>query len=1150
MIAKKIKDLLGARIALGGVRVTKIATYEQTLVNLDYELAPAASTGAHTSEFEIYDDGETYKATYYNSLNANNYAVSYYDSAGTPLGGIMGGSGTSGIKTNIPITPPTGTRMVRVFSTQSAEANLVAANPPGIYKCKEMKMRPEGASAGQVVWPTETTYRIISAHPVFSRWNKFYASGSNYATAAGDIEVKRGEDVQILSDQPLTPLRISLNDTIVINGVMTPVYSIDANGRVRATDLGTTEVPYGTGARVVFGYQGEEVEIYVEQEANVVDETSYVNKSYTGYRFELSETDFVPSGGSATVTGYKIFSATLRYLWTSGSYSYGGTATSEEAQSPASISVTQSPSSAPAATVSGNTITFPANTGSDENTYAVRCTWSSFSDTQYAYVYGADTGRNYSSLSVSMQYPNPYGLGRGYIPASGGSMYPEVSVSIYCNGTRLSGSVSDGSTAVEVSGGSYQTTIMLSYDGAPGGFVSAGSRGATIDTSATLLASVRVTATKTTSSGTLTDSSNYQYVYQQKNEGWVTQAGSFSVRAMTVEPQLGGVAITGEIPAKSATVGIVVRVTGNGTTTRYSYTSGATSGGDSISLNNEEVSATLSVTSGGSPVTVTNQTFTASNQHNLTAKAYNISATYEGTTRTATVNQKADAKLDGDATYYATLSEVPDSDTLWAGGGSVYVEASAYHISGKVWESDGAGVSGESSTTYDLSDMRLILGVEAGGIFAAELDSTTATSKTYRIDHRDMKNNAMTDTLSVVVANSDRVNSTPLSYSVTNQLGATEYPEPGDITWGTPYAEYRNYAITLALSDYDTAQTPASFLGASLTFDVTAGHEEGTFRDGVQSIPVYRRYASWSSSKDDIEHKAYVRTDSQNYNHQTVTDWHTVNGDTYSVVSSQNWATISGNQITIAPQGDNDQRSATITATNTADPGTVKANAQEIVYQAGYAEISANPTSLVFDHVGGNDTFALSFKRIYWAITSTGQGNDNPITLITPTSGGGARGEQTITVYVAANNTDVPLFAEILISPNPANPDVEPVPVDVLVKTATVSYDYIGTAICTWVSATRFQYSIFIQNRKANPVTFSGLSFRVRSTTTPAGDPASGQSEKVVSLGTITAPGGDVITQVASGAIVLSRESGRYYYAAVEQSDIHSEYIPFEESAN
>ena len=140
--------------------------------------------------------------------------------------------------------------------------------------------------------------------------------------------------------------------------------------------------------------------------------------------------------------------------------------------------------------------------------------------------------------------------------------------------------------------------------------------------------------------------------------------------------------------------------------------------------------------------------------------------------------------------------------------------------------------------------------------------------------------------------------------------------------------------------------------------------------------------------------------------------------------------------------------------------------------------------------------------------------------------------------------------SEILISPNPAIPDVAPVPVDVLVKTATVSYDYIGTAICTWVSATRFQYNVFIQNRRANPVTFAGLSFRVRSTASPAADPASGQSELVVSLGTVTAPGGDEITQVASGDIVLSRESGRYYYAAVEQTDIHSEYIPFEESAN
>lgn len=949
MIAKKIKDLKSARYRFGSPSYSFTSRTMGVYITTSGGTASGSVSGQHVTEYSISVPGKSYTFNYWRPSSATQVCIAFLDANNTLLDAVYGGSSgqTSGV-----YTTPAGCTKVRIYGIYRQNNYVYATMTPtvteGVMKLKEIRMKPTGASVSQVVWPTETTYQIIEARLRYSGGSILAANGGDFVMAYGDIRVTRGEDVTTLYDQILTPLRITPNDNLVIDGVDQQIYYISGN-RVLAKDLKTAYAPYGTATTVIFGYMGQEVPKYVQQRRNIVESSGLTNKSYTGYRIELNNTDFTPSGGTATVTGYAQFTARPYESWTSGAVTYGSTVSGEEEQTPGSISVSPS-----GATISGTTITFPANTGSSEKVYTVTGRWSSYTATEYAYVYGTDTGKTYTDLRItSFDYPNSR-----IIPASGGSMYPTVAISIKCNGTTMTGSVSDGSTVCEVSGGGMTATVNLAYSGAPNGFVSANSLGTNETSSATLLASVSVTATK----GSLSATSATRNVSQERNVKSVYSQGTYAITSMSVTPKIGSTAISGAIPAKSATVTLEILVSGSGTTTRYRYTSGAYSGGDTVTDTDKPLSqadlASLSVTSGGSSVTISDLEFTADNQHNLAAKTYSISATYEGTTRTASVQQAADRKIDGSATYYATLSEVSNQNTLWAGGGSVYVEASAYHIAGKVWESDGAAVTGESETTYDLDALRLVLAVDSASIFAVALDSTTSTSRIYRIDHRDMKNNATTDACSVAAINGNdpaasQATSAALTYSVTNVLETTEYSVPGEIVWRTPYQQYRRYFVNFAIANYTSGESPAPFLGGSTRYTAAGSHQEATFRDGVQPVPVYRHYSSWSSANDDDNHRYLVRTDENTYT-ETVSDWATVWGDTVSVgkqYASVDWVTVdeSTQTITFAAQTQEGapQRYTPIVATNTSAPNTVTASVT--VWQQAYQMLYASPLTYNFD---------------------------------------------------------------------------------------------------------------------------------------------------------------------------------------------------------
>lgn len=1138
----RIDKVEGGKVRFGGgIIATEVSTSEGMRIAADGTLATAASTGAHVREWSINKDGAQCSVTFYKPNATGSLCVAYYDALGALIDGIASGTGSGRGQINTEtVSLPTGTRTVRVFSIRSgsvsAEAALTVLNTGGVYNMVEIKVRRPGTNFSQVVWPTVTTYRITNAHIVYSGNTVLAANGGDYARAYGDIEATLGTQTTITRNVILNPIRIRVNDNLVIDGVDQQIYYISGN-RVLAKDLKTAYAPYGTATNVIFGYMGQEVSLYVQQRRNIVESSGLTNKSYTGYRIELNNTDFTPSGGSATVTGYAQFTARPYESWTSGAVTYGSTVSSEEEQTPGSISVSPS-----GATISGTTITFPANTGSNEKVYTVTGRWSSYTATEYAYVYGTDTGKTYTDLRItSFDYPNSR-----IIPASGGSMYPTVAISIKCNGTTMTGSVSDGSTVCEVSGGGMTATVNLAYSGAPNGFVSANSLGTNETSSATLLASVSVTATK----GSLSATSATRNVSQERNVKTVYSQGTYAITSMSVTPKIGSTAISGAIPAKSATVTLEILVSGSGTTTRYRYTSGAYSGGDTVTDTDKPLSqadlASLSVTSGGSSVAVSNLELTASNQHNLTAKTYSISANYEGTTRTATVQQAADAKKDGSAT--PSISLALSANNLTAGGGYVDVIATAYSTAGKVWESDGTPVSGESSTTDNTSSVLLDITQSSQGAFPSVTPIATDTTnhtKTFRISHRDMTNNITTDTISVTARNGS-AQSSALSYSVSNALETTEYEEEGTVVWGDSYPIASNYGATLTLDNYNSQSAPAPFIGGETSYTASAYHDVSDYHDGTVPINTYRRYTSWSAEKDDSSHKELVSTtyDTSRYRGVLITgSTRRITSDGFSL-SGPSWVSIntSTKVITINAQEDNDARAGDIVATNTTDPN--HATASKTIYQAGYASLSTSVESFVFEPGGGNGRFNISWIRTGWSITYKA-----PITFIRPLSGGSASGRNTDTIEftVGANEDSTPIFTEIAIEPT--SEGVDTVYVDVMVKTSTVTpdhHDYDGVANCVWLNDYRFEYNAIIQNNTTAAGTFYDVYLLIASTDSESVNPDShGQLERRIRLGTITI-GGSETGIGARGEYPLTREPGKYYWAKLE--GVYSEYMPFEEA--
>lgn len=1149
-----------------GTPVTFVTKYEYKRISNGSgsvpvgELEDAVSTNAHTNEFAISKDGESYYVTFYNSAAENNYAVAYYDGSGTFIGGILGGNPVDQRQTKtVLITPPNGTRIVRAFSL-STEAALVPVKQDAKYEAIEMRVKPVGQSVSQVVWPTEMTVRVMQG-TVIDVWydtnNIINASGYNegemlcgtrrdgenhYAYARGKFEWLVGNTV-ISSSQDwevLNIVSVSRMSTVTIGSQTMDAFYKNGN-RMYGRDLSVYPNSASSCSVRVEKY-GITAIIYVWQKENKIERVISRAGSTVGYRAELSDYVISSSGGDTTIYGYRQYEVLEQDEWTSGSKGPQRSTTAEEADNPTYRNIEVTPDNGDIG-ISGNVVTFPQNTNANDTEYNIAVTKYNDTENLPVTVLGTDSGHTYSNLSVNISYTN---LGTSQNPyhvlASGtglSGIFGIVTVSLYVDGYQYTGSVNNGETTCVVSRGGNSTPVILSYEGSANGNIYADSRGK-VPGNKLELARVRVTATKGTSSGTLTNRSAFVSVYQQENIETITP-GNFSVSNIDIDTGFTNNYIN---TANDTEVNIIGYVTGSGTTPAYSYTSGESTPSEQKTMNHEEAPVSVKVDS----VLTPSRQFTASNKHVETQKTYTIEASYNNSSwYSITLTQKADAKINDSGEPTATIAIQSGTNNVWAGGGDVYVEGRAFTNAGKKWESDGTPVPNESSTIWNTSRLTIEQSQTNSGAYTVEYINTVTSSndeyKLYKVSHRDMENNETTDTITLNAKNGTAT-SNPIYITTTNSI-IDEVLE--DVAWGQPYDGYQNCSVTFSLA----SNTPVSFAGGSVGFTATANYETRPLRDGT--FYTYKKYTSWSETNNSNAHILIVNPNTHTTTGQPVpnSSWTSGSMDA-TVTSAEVWCVVdSQNKLFIlsaqTAAENNNARSCTVTARH---PKDLSVYQQLTVQQEGYKELTAAPTSIVFESEGGNQTFVVTWRRTAWNITHQGEGNA-AFTSISPINGGNSvnsLGETTITVTASPYFGDVNIFETITVSPSPSDNNINDVSIDVMQKTPIVTYDYTGTVNATWTSSNTISYQVYITSLGRGK-TFNGAEIIIRTTSSASGNPDEGPQVGRETLNSFSVAN-NTTTLVASGTYTFGQDedTSLTYWINVAHTDIHSDYSQIEHS--
>jgi hypothetical protein len=1125
------------------------------------ELEDALSTNAHTNEFAISKDGESYYVTFYNSAAENNYAVAYYDGSGTFINGILGGNPVGQRETKtVLITPPNGTRIVRAFSL-STEAALVPVKQDAKYEAIEMRVKPVGQSVSQIVWPTETTVRVMQETVIdvwYDRNNDVHADGYNY----GDMLCSDGDHYAYARGK----FEWLIGDTVISSSQDWEVLNIVSVSRMDTVTIGsqTMDAFYKNGNRMYGRYlsvypnsasscsikvekYGIKATVYVNQLGNQIERVITRDGSTVGYRAELSDYVIDSSGGDTTIYGYKQYEVLEQDEWTSGARGPQRSTIAEVSDNPTYRNIEVTPDNGDIG-ISGNVVTFPQNTGANDKEYNIAVTKYSDTENLPVTVLGTDSGHTYSNLNVDISYTN---LGTSQNPyhvlASGtglSGIYGTVTVSLYVDGYQYTGSVNNGATTCVVSRGGNSTTVMLSYEGSANGNIYAESRGK-VPGDKLELARVRVTATKGTSSGTLTNNSAFVRVYQQENIETITP-GTFSVSNIDIDTGFTNNYIN---TANDTEVNIIGYVTGSGTTPAYSYTSGASTPSEQKTMNHEETPVSVKVDS----VLTPSRQFTASNKYVETQKTYTIEASYNNSSwYSTTLTQKADAKINDSGEPTATIAIQSGTNNVWAGGGDVYVEGRAFTNAGKKWESDGTPVPNESSTIWNTSRLTIEQSQTNSGAYTVEYINTVTSSndeyKLYKVSHRDMENNETTDTITLNAKNGT-VTSNPIHITTTNSI-IDEILE--DVAWGQTYDGYQNCSVSFSLD----SNTPVSFAGGSVGFTATANYETRPLRDGT--FYTYKKYTSWSETNNSNTHILIVNPNTHTVTGQPVpnSSWTSGSMDA-TVTSAEVWCVVdSQNKLFIlsvqSAAENNDARSCTVTARH---PKDLSIYQQLTVQQEGYKELTVSPTSIIFESEGGNQTFVVTWRRTAWNITHQGEGNA-AFTSISPLSGGNSvnsLGETTITVTASPYFGDVNIFETITVSPSPNDSNLGDATVDVYQKTPTVISDYTGTVNAIWTSSNTISYQVHITSLGRGK-TFNGAEVIIRTTNKLPEDQTPEIPEEGPQIGRIALPSfsvvGNTTTLVASGTYTFdhNEDTSLIYWINVYHIDIHSNYSEIDHS--
>lgn len=637
------------------------------------------------------------------------------------------------------------------------------------------------------------------------------------------------------------------------------------------------------------------------------------------------------------------------------------------------------PSSGVTIDTSNARVQLPANRTSTPKEYDL---WGAYtedgvtrsSDRYSATVLGV--AQEYGTPVVSIAYDE---VEDGYhIWAAAGSAIPSVSFSqpIMQGGTVVGyvrGSLANGATSGTADDG---TPFSVSFSGtganggsvASGGTVSVGSRGTRPGDSWNVATDIKAVVV---CHGIRGESNTVSAVVQQENRPTPFSAYDeyYSARIGDLRyNNSSGSIVPSTITAKAVTIYVEFVGSWGHYDAGTEYTSGARTGGDYTYHDNEAaVPYRLEVDGGGFYET---NTFTASNQHNLSSKRHSIKAilgTGDGPYDTVSLWQAADSKKEVVGNYAVSLELTEDSD-IWAGGGSGTLVSYATYESYYEWNSDGAVVEGSLETIYGTSTLVEVGTTSSRFTIGSRRTATDSYGHSYcywPVTHGDMQTNATTDSM-VRKAKHDSKNdelSTEVRLAILNQLETSESPVYGPWVSGEAYTSSSDYGIkTFTINDYNTSAQPASFKGAEAGYTVVGRHYDTRKRNDTRNV--YTKYTSWSSANNDDNHRALSGTETKPVIISGPTE---VTGDTVNLTTTASWVTINTSQSKLvldAQSSTGRARYATIRATNAGGGVTLTAD----VYQAGYANLSSNKSSISFNASGGTNTFIVTSRYTDWTI--------------------------------------------------------------------------------------------------------------------------------------------------------------------------------------
>lgn len=758
-----------------------------------------------------------------------------------------------------------------------------------------------------------------------------------------------------------------------------------ANGLVTATSRGynedsshttdTVQYPYRR-VRATFGsIESDWYSVTVYQQRN---QKSLVSSTLSSYDISLNTDNISYGQNTVTITHYRA-TYTDVYSWTSDAPN----TTTYPTASLAPTSIWTDP-----AVPSGNinvtnrTVTIPANTSTTGKSYIIYARYSDGS----SYV---DGSADLYQAGLSYSFANPVVTGFAYekidggetynVPASGNKRNP-IYPSFHVTQTFGQGSSTSGAGTIEfnVSGGTEEGTVT--YQGVTYSYsvryyvngsrvTSAGveidSRG-TYDDGSDADVPVRSNCYAVVTMNSKEGTSNSATIKQQANRGTPYSAYDTYYSVYVNRLLVNGSEIGAFIDARSKTVTAEVKATWEHFFAGVVFTSGDHTGGGS-EWHDEAVIPSYLYTDGISGYYNTN-TFTASNQHSESRKSYSVSATYQQM-RSSSVDfyQLADTKVSSGAQNPAATLSIDNN--IWAGGGTATLIAYATHETWMKWWSDDAIVSGSEQTVYDNASVALQEGTTLGrmhlGARSYKTDGSGHRYSQYIVTHDDMKKNVATDSLVAIATNDSyqSARSTEVRRSVRNQLETEEPRSYGPWNIGTTETVSSDYGIkTFTINDYNTSSSPASFRGAEAGYTVVGRHYDT--RQHVDTRDEYTRYTSWSSEHDDNDHRTLTGTDSRTVIVSGPTE---VTGDAVTLTTTASWVTINTSQskLILDAQGSTGSaRHATIHATNNGGGATIDAD----VYQAGYASLTSNKTSLGFNASGGTDTFRVTSEYTSWRL--------------------------------------------------------------------------------------------------------------------------------------------------------------------------------------